>query len=153
MRARSFPILGLSLVPLLALGSPACDDEEDCPAGYEGCPCTAEFQCLDGLACLSEYCVSSEANASGGSGGNSTDPTDPSGAEGGSTNNVAACEAFLDNLPCALPEGVLDCSVYAEVACDVTDYLDCLTDNSSCTNDMIDVAGWANCVTLVEDCA
>ena len=147
MRARSFPILGLSLFPLLALGSPACDDEGDCSAGSEGCPCTADFKCLEGLECLSEYCVSPNEGAA--TSGNSTDP---SGAEGGSTNNVAACEAFVDNLPCALPEGVLDCSVYAEVTCDVTDYLDCLTDNSGCTNDMIDVSGWGNCVSLVEDC-
>jgi hypothetical protein len=147
MNSRPVSLLGLILTPLLALASPACDDEDNCPAGQEGCVCAEDFQCDDGLVCLSEYCVSSVADGSGGSG----NASDPSGG-GSSNNNVEACEAFLDNLDCALPEGALDCSVYTDVACDVTDYLDCLTENSACNGDMIDVSGWGNCISFVEEC-
>ena len=151
MTARYLSLLGLALTPLLALVAPACDDEDDCPSGHEGCVCAEEYSCLDGLVCLSEYCVSSVADG-GGSGGNANS-SDPSGADGGSNNTVQACETFLDNLECAIPDGALDCSVYTEVACDVTDYLDCLTENSSCVGDMIDISGWANCISFVEECA
>ena len=51
MRARSFPILGIPLIPVLTLGSPAGDDEHDCSAGYEGCPCAQEYRCLDAFDC------------------------------------------------------------------------------------------------------
>jgi len=137
-------------MPFLALVSPACDEESDCPAGHEGCVCTEEFSCLEGLECLSDYCVSS--NVSGGSGGNSGNSDDGNG-DGGSTNNVQACEAFVDSLDCGLPDGALDCSSYAGVTCDLTEYLDCLADNSACTNGMLDPTGWVECVSLTENCA
>ncbi len=148
MKTRILPLFSFALLPLLSLASPACDDAEgDCQAGLEGCPCTAEYQCLDGLQCLSEYCVDPV-----GSGGSS----DPSGgASGGSNDNVAACEGFIDGLDCAIPGGdvALDCSAYEGVACDVTDYLDCLADNTACVDGAADVSGWIDCVALVEDCA
>jgi len=150
MKLRWSPLLALALAPMLGALFPACDAEEDCPAGHEGCMCTEEFQCLDGLQCLSDYCVDPQSNASDGSGGG--DSSSPSGS--GSTNNVQACETFLDSLECAeLPGGVmlLDCSVYESSTCDITDYLDCLTDNTTCTDGIADNTGWMECTSLVED--
>ncbi|MGH1343770.1 MAG: hypothetical protein ACRBN8_19595 [Nannocystales bacterium] len=151
MKIRSIPLLGLTLMPFLAFVSPACDEESDCPAGHEGCLCTEEFSCLEGLECLSEYCVSPSASG-GDSNDGGTDADGDGDGDGGSSNNVQACEAFVDSLDCGLPQGALDCSSYAGLNCDLTDYLDCLADNSTCTNGMLDATGWVDCVSLSESC-
>lgn len=145
---RRAPWFALLLVPLASFLSPACDSEEDCPAGHEGCVCAAEYSCLDGLQCLSEYCVDPN-----GGGGGSADPAG-SGGGSGSTNNEAACQDFLDSIECGFPGGVapIDCSIYSQVTCDITDYLNCLSDNAVCTNDMLDASGWMDCLSLAEDC-
>ena len=37
----------------------ACDPKADgeCPSGSEGGECAADYECLDGLTCLSNFCV------------------------------------------------------------------------------------------------
>ena len=152
MPRRFSPVLALLLSPLLGFLSPACDSD-DCPAGHEGCACAEEYSCLDGLQCLSEYCVAPAGSMAEGSDSHNSD----NNSGNSSANNVAACEAFLDSLECAeLPGGtpLVDCSTYQEVVCDISDYLDCLTDNTTCTDGVPDASQWADCASLATgDCA
>lgn len=127
----------------------ACDAEQDCPAGHETCVCAEDYQCLEGLECLSNRCVGPAGNT-GNAGGTSSDPSGD-----GNGNNVSACEDFVDNLDCALPGGpaTLDCSLYEGVDCDLAPYLDCLSDNTTCADGMADLTGWAECASVATDCA
>lgn len=154
MTARKLRWFALVLVPLTSLLSPACDDAEgDCPAGHEGCVCTEDYECLEGLQCLSDYCVDPNSGSGADSNGSGGSPTG-NGSGNGGNDNVAACESFVDSIDCAFPGGAppIDCAIYGESVCDITDYLACLESNTSCNNDMLDASGWIDCVSLVEDC-
>ena len=124
----------------------ACGTDAECPAGSEGCPCTADYNCLTGLACLSEYCVDPQAAADDGpseEGGDSD--SDPS-----SFDNVAACEDWIDATDCSGVElsDFVDCGGFAATQCDIASYFDCLTDNTDCSGDSpFDMSGWANCTS------
>jgi hypothetical protein len=42
------------------------DDDDDCPVGSEGCACTSGGACDEGLVCLSNLCVESDAQGDAG---------------------------------------------------------------------------------------
>ncbi len=80
-----------------------------------------------------------------------TSDDDDDGSNGAS-DNVAACEAFVDSWECQVQGGVnpLMCDLYAETACDVSDYFNCLADNTTCSGDVLDASGWIDCAELAE---
>lgn len=68
-------------------------------------------------------------------------------------NNVAACEEWVDSVSCGDTDvsTLIDCDIYADTTqCDIADYFDCLTDNTTCDeeNGIIDVSAWTSCVSL-----
>lgn len=67
-------------------------------------------------------------------------------------DNVAACEDWLDAVSCGSYDfsTAVDCNLYEETLCDIADYFDCLTDNTSCddTLGIPDTTGWASCSNL-----
>lgn len=66
--------------------------------------------------------------------------------------NVEACEDWLAATTCGDYDfsTSVSCSVYEDYDCDVADYFDCLTDNTTCdeSTGIPDVTGWADCATL-----
>ncbi len=129
------------------------EDEPDCTQGYEGCFCTRDYRCLEDLVCLSERCVDPNAVAEepgDDSAGGGSSPG--SGDDEGEGDNVASCEAFVDSWACEPPGGVmlLDCSVFESSACDVSEYFDCLADNTTCSGGMLDASQWISCTELAE---
>ena len=126
----------------------SCGNDEDCLPGSEGCPCS-DGVCLEGLTCLSSYCVDPDWTAPGG------DATDGVGAdgtasEGGSADNVTACEALIEELECGEFDltSVLDCSLYADYPCDIADYFDCIREAFECTDGVPDTNGLLECNDL-----
>ena len=74
----------------------------------------------------------------------------------GAADNVGACESLeetLNGLEC-VAEGWdwgLSCESYADYACDIADYFNCLEDATVCTDDdpsVLDISGWADCADL-----
>jgi hypothetical protein len=65
--------------------------------------------------------------------------------------NVAACEDWLASLSCGdwdpAGDGSVSCDAYGELKCDVSEYFTCLTDATSCEDDVVDIAGWGECAT------
>lgn len=122
----------------------ACADEKDCTPGAEGCVCN-EGACLEGLSCLSDHCVDPNwvpPTAADGDGGD--------GGDGGSADNVAACEALLDEIACGEFDlsMFVDCSVYADLGCDIADYFDCVRDVFVCTDGVADASGLTECAEM-----
>lgn len=124
----------------------ACDSEATCDSGHEGCPCASGGVCLEGLSCLSNYCVdpawTPEDNV-----GSSDDDNDDDGT---SFDNVEACNALADKLMCG---GVdlamfLDCEAYAADPCDRTEYFDCINDVLVCDGDVLDSTRLPECATV-----
>jgi hypothetical protein len=72
------------------------------------------------------------------------------GGDGGSFDNVAACEELVDSCEC----GEMDLSMYVQCdsfamyGCDISDYFDCLSDEVRCQNDVLDPSGIQGCVGL-----
>ncbi|MGE0868047.1 MAG: hypothetical protein AB7P03_05790 [Kofleriaceae bacterium] len=58
------------------------------------------------------------------------------------TDNVAACEAFVEQVKCGSIDisNQANCSAYAQTTCDISDYFDCLADKYVCVNGMYDEA-------------
>ena len=131
-------VVGFAWGVAIACGTPA-----DCPEGSEGCRCTADFNCLTGLVCLSEYCVDPQAADAGPSAeGSSSEPS--------SFDNVAACEDWIDSTDCSGVDlaDFVDCGGLGATPCDIASYFDCLTDNTDCGGDgPLDMSGWANCAS------
>jgi hypothetical protein len=121
-----------------------CETEDDCPAGSEACPCTADNLCLQGLVCLSSYCVNSNATPTT-SVGSGNDGNDGSGFD-----NVAACDNWRDGISCGDVDisQFLDCNTYADTACDVAEFFDCLDEVSSCVDGVYDNSRWPECSDL-----
>jgi hypothetical protein len=111
--------------------------------------CYDDASCLEGLVCLSEYCVDPNWTAPGpGSAAN-----DGEGSQGeNAPDNVGACESFAEEVACGTFDfaEMLQCDAYAGYACDVTDYFDCLRDHTACTDGVPVVSGWQQCTELAE---
>ena len=65
-------------------------------------------------------------------------------------DNFVTCMEWLDSMECnGFDFGeFIDCNTFAEWPCDLTDYFDCLADETVCEGDFPDVSGWANCEDL-----
>ncbi|HET6584477.1 MAG TPA: hypothetical protein VFG69_13540, partial [Nannocystaceae bacterium] len=65
-------------------------------------------------------------------------------------DNVAACEAWIEGFECdGFDIGqTLHCDEYAGFECDISDYFECLTDNTTCTMGFPNTSGWAACIDL-----
>ncbi len=110
-------------------------------------------ECLDNIDndrdgtvdCEDEDCRGSSECTSGNS-----DPGDPGGT--GGYDNVQACEDWLDTVSCGEYDfsASVDCSVYEDYPCDISDYFECLTDNTACGKEtgMSDMSGWSACSHL-----
>lgn len=123
----------------------ACGPENDCTAGYEACPCAAGT-CLDGLTCLSGYCVNPDWEPPAADGSGNADEAD----DGDAYDNVAACEALIDDFSCGdVDLGMyVDCDVYADLPCDVADYFACVDEEVVCTDGVLDASTLMECVPL-----
>lgn len=142
----------LSWISVFAIGLLAgisCVEEDDCTPGSEGCPCS-DGVCLVGLTCLSNYCVD-PAWEPPGEAEEGAMPTG-GGEAGGSADNVAACNSLVEAIECGDFDlsSALDCNIYADVACDVADYFDCLEDSFTCVDGAPDTSGFADCIDLAQ---
>lgn len=67
-------------------------------------------------------------------------------------DNVGACEDWLTSMECGDYDysTVVDCNVYKDYACDVSDYFTCLSDNTTCDDatGVADTTGWTECTSL-----
>jgi hypothetical protein len=68
--------------------------------------------------------------------------------------NVAACQAWLDDIACGSwdpkSDGSVDCSAYGELSCNVSPYFNCLSDETECIDDVVDISGWGDCASEAE---
>ena len=144
-------VVGTWLIGAIGLlAGTACEPEETCTRGDEGCYCTADYRCLEGLACRSYLCIDPEWSppepevAADGGNGNGAD-------DGKTVDNVSACEEWLDALECggvSLGDelaGAIACDSYAQYGCRLDGYFECLTANTKCDGDVPDVTGWSAC--------
>jgi hypothetical protein len=140
----------------------ACDGEEECTRGTEACLCTDNGGCLPHLECISDYCVDPNWTPSADDDGADDDGVADGKADGdddgqaesddGSTapDNVGACQAWVDAYDCGGFDigQSLNCDQYAQVQCDISEYFECLTDNTTCTMGFPNTSGWTACVDL-----
>ena len=65
----------------------------------------------------------------------------------GGTDNVAACNDWLEASSCGETDfsQFVNCSAYENTSCDISDYFDCLTTNTTCTDGVADTSGWSAC--------
>lgn len=122
----------------------ACEQSDDCPAGQEGCACTSDGLCLEGLDCLSGHCV--DPSWMPPTGGGPDDDDD----DGGTFDNVTACNALVDELVCGDADLAMyvDCSLYADYPCDVADYFDCVREMVTCVDGAFDASQLMACAEL-----
>ncbi len=143
--------LSAALLAGLALGISCGEQGEDCVAGYEGCPC-AQNTCLDGLSCLSGHCVDPNWTPTGDDAAADQDAgnEDPDDGGSGSADNVAACNALIEELACGGFDlsTAIDCSLYADHPCDIAEYFDCVRDAFTCTDGVPDASGIVDCTNL-----
>ncbi len=145
---RLLAVPGLLLGSALTIGmlaSISCNAEEDCIPGYPGCSCFRNV-CLEGLECLSNFCVDPNWVPPEPGGGQPATSDDGNN----SPNNVAACNDMLDELSCGSFDlgSVIDCGIYADLTCDISDYFDCIRDVVTCTDDVVDASGIVECAEL-----
>jgi hypothetical protein len=93
--------------------------------------------------------VAHEDDDDGASAG-ANDDADDSAGDDGPVDNVGACEDWIDAYECGGFDigQSLNCDLYADAICDLSEYFDCLTDNTACTNGFPDTSGWSACVDL-----
>jgi len=64
-------------------------------------------------------------------------------------DNVASCNEWLESASCGDFDfsASVDCSVYENTDCDISEYFECLTANTSCDEGtgVPDVSGWGQC--------
>lgn len=101
--------------------------------------------------CLAAAGVSCNDDQDQGSNSDSDDDNDDDDDDPGAAN-VTACEEFLDEVSCGDFDfnTVVDCSIYKQTTCDISDYFDCLSDELTCTDGVADTSGWASCVDEAE---
>lgn len=70
----------------------------------------------------------------------------------GAADNVGACEDWVAAMQCGEYDysTVVDCTIYEETTCDISDYFDCLTENTTCdeATGIPDTTGWTSCYDL-----
>jgi hypothetical protein len=68
--------------------------------------------------------------------------------------NVAACEDWLSAMECGDTDfsQLVSCDVYVNTSCDISDYFDCLAEETSCDEEtgIVDTSEWLNCIDLAE---
>ncbi len=130
----------------MALGI-SCAQEDECTPGYEACICSAGT-CLAGLSCLSGYCVDPNWEPTGDGAAEAGTPSADDTM--GSGDNVAACNALIDEIECGMFDlsGAIDCSLYSSLTCDIADYFDCIRDAFTCTDGVPDTSGIIDCAEL-----
>jgi len=68
--------------------------------------------------------------------------------------NVAACEDWIASMECGDTDfaALVYCDAYAQTACDISDYFDCLAAETECDEEtgVIDTSDWLNCLDLAE---
>ena len=76
------------------------------------------------------------------------------GDDDDAADNVGACEDWVAAMECGDFDitQYIDCAIYEETACDISDYFDCLTDNTTCdeATGMLDMTGWGECVSKAQ---
>ena len=77
---------------------------------------------------------------------------DEVGDDDNSIDNVAACERWVDTVSCGDFDFsmLVDCDLYEDTVCDISDYFDCLSDNTECNDGVPDTQGWQNCAEEAE---
>jgi hypothetical protein len=69
----------------------------------------------------------------------------------GGPDNVQACEDWIDTVSCGDTDfhQYVNCDIYGDTDCDIADYFDCLTDNTTCdeTTGTADTSNWSTCAT------
>ena len=174
---RATLLMSASALGLLLAAAPACDQKaaDDCQPGTESCSCTVDYRCLEGLTCLSEYCVDpdwspevpdddedasedddedsnedDDAADSGDDNGDDDGGDDDGGGDGGAVDNVGACENWIEAAECGDYDWSqsVDCGIYANLACDIADYFNCLSENTACNDGIPDTSGWTACAEL-----
>lgn len=90
------------------------------------------------------------SNGNGSNGNGSGDDSSDDDDGGGAVDNEAACNDLVDGLDCGGMDlgQFVDCSAYASLTCDLSDYLQCLEDEFVCNDGVFDASGWAGCVSL-----
>lgn len=85
--------------------------------------------------------------AGGSQGGQGGAGAGAGGGGGGAADNVGACEDFLASIDCggAGLGAAFDCSAYAGLSCDISDYFTCAADALSCMGGVLDPSGLATC--------
>ncbi|MCH9682500.1 MAG: hypothetical protein K0V04_13775 [Deltaproteobacteria bacterium] len=134
----------------LPLGLSCADDDRSCSPGHERCECVAGT-CLAGLSCLSNYCVDPDWEPGDEAAtANPADGAQPDDGPGDSPDNVAACQALADELVCGSTDvsNAINCSLYADLPCDITDYFDCARETFACIDSVPDTSGWLECAEL-----
>ena len=66
------------------------------------------------------------------------------------SDNVAACEAYVNSSDCGDTNAstiVNSCDSFADTECDVSEYFDCLAENVTCTDGVLDTTGAATCAS------
>lgn len=96
------------------LGAPGCGDggsDLDCLPGSVACVCVGGTQCVQGLTCVSGYCVDLGSTTSNGSAGDadsgdgdSGDGDSGDGDSGDGDGDINLCQEFLDCVEVATPE-------------------------------------------------
>lgn len=127
-----------SLLAFAVVGSvTGCDDDD----GGDDEDMVADTEAGDGGS-------GNDASGNGSGGNGSGDDSDDS--DGGAVDNVGACEDLLAELDCGGMDlgQFVDCSTYASLTCDLSDYLQCLEDEFVCNDGVFDASGWAGCVSL-----
>ena len=67
-------------------------------------------------------------------------------------NNVESCNKWVKATSCGSTDisSLVNCNLYKDTTCDISAYFDCLTANTKCTNNVIDVTGWAGCASKAQ---
>ena len=68
--------------------------------------------------------------------------------------NVDSCESWVASMECGTTDfsSLVGCEAYEDYDCDVSDYFNCLSENTTCDEDLgvPDVLGWSECIALAE---
>ena len=66
-------------------------------------------------------------------------------------STIAACEDWLDSMECGSYDftSQVDCKQFESATCDLSDYFECLTDNTRCdeAKSLPDVSAWNTCMS------